>query len=200
MTTRVDDDVIVYGDIGQSLVFIPKTRAIKLAAIHAALWGSKTWGELHARMPEGEYERVLDMTGDDRMAFAEFLEQERKDRPALTAEEARIEYRALELELRDPEPDGPFEAGNVGPISDGDYPDWPAQEMLDWVPPLIQREYGRRGFSNLNGDLLELPSARTGEIVAALQAHGYQCERGDDLVRRASGYGGGNDRALDESR
>ena len=105
MAKRSNSDVIVYGDVAGSLVFIPKTHAVELAAIHAALWGSTTWGELRSRMPAAEYEHVLEMTGEDRVSFDEFFEQERKDRPALPTEEARAEYLALSTDLRDPEPD-----------------------------------------------------------------------------------------------
>jgi hypothetical protein len=60
--------------------------------------------------------------------------------------------------------------------------------MLDWVPTDIQRQYGERASSALNGDLLVLPTSGTSELVAAFERHGYICVRDDSLVRRASGY------------
>lgn len=82
----------------------------------------------------------------------------------------------------------PFEASRIPGLDDGDWPGWPAQEMLDWLPEDIQERYGRVEVSVLNGDYLELPPSQAGEIAAALEAQGYRCREDQELVRRACGW------------
>lgn len=85
--------------------------------------------------------------------------------------------------------DAPFEASDIRGYDDGDWPAWPEQEMLEWVPNDIQARYGREVESVINGPYLELLSARTAEIVAAFEAHGYQCREDLRLIQRACGWG-----------
>lgn len=126
---------VVYGALNGNLVFIPKERADYLAAIHAALWSSSTWREVHDRMPAGAYEELLEISGATELpGFEAYYEDERRSRPDLTRDEARTEYLALSTDERRPEPDDPFEAGDIGAICDGDWPGWTEQEMLAWVP------------------------------------------------------------------
>lgn len=68
---------------------------------------------------------------------------------------------------------------------DGDWPEWPAQLMLDWVPESV-RALGAEGETRLSGEYLELLPGRVDEVVAAMEAAGYSMERDDELVERAS--------------
>jgi len=72
--------------------------------------------------------------------------------------------------------------------ADGDWPAWPAQQMLDWVPKAIQQKYGSIGSSHLNGECLTLAPREERQIIAAFRRVGYRCTRDDRLVQRASGY------------
>jgi len=191
MTRKVDpwSTAIVYGDTYGTLVFVPKARAVELASTYEAIRTSATWGELRARMPAPAYERFLEMTGDERVDFEEFYREEQKTRPELTREEAREEYLTLSLDLRNPEPDDRFNAGDFAALNEGDFPTWQLQEMLDWVPHDIQRQYGTCGSSAVSGPCLEFSARQVREIVAAFETHGYRCERNDLLISRACGYG-----------
>ncbi len=71
-------------------------------------------------------------------------------------------------------------------FEDGDYPEWPAQEMLDWMPEEASR-FGEYTNSVLNGPFLVIPPDKESAIVDALEAAGYTCERNDPLVQTASG-------------
>jgi hypothetical protein len=180
---------VVYGALNGNLVFIPKERADYLAAIHAALWSSSTWREVHDRMPAGAYDELLEISGATELpGFEAYYEDERRSRPDLTRDEARTEYLALSTDERRPEPDDPFEAGDIGAICDGDWPGWTEQEMLAWVPKAIQKQYGHRNFSFVSGDCLVFRPEDEEELVAAFVAHGYACVRDDALVHRASGH------------
>jgi hypothetical protein len=72
-------------------------------------------------------------------------------------------------------------------VCEGDYPDWPEQQMLDWLPAHICREFGRVESSALNGAFLSLDVRRAPEILAALERAGFECRLDEELVRRACG-------------
>jgi hypothetical protein len=56
---------VVYGVVGESLIFILRAEADRLAAIHHALNSSKTWGDFKAAVPPEVYEQVLELRNDD---------------------------------------------------------------------------------------------------------------------------------------
>ena len=72
---------------------------------------------------------------------------------------------------------------------DGDWPDWPQQDMLDWVPPEIQVEYGEQTRSFVSGPCLVFDSSHETDVVDAFRRSGFTVVRDDDLVKRACGFG-----------
>lgn len=108
---------------------------------------------------------------------------------ALLPAAARTELEAFcaEEDESRPEDTRQFARDDVPGVQDGDWPGWPAQMMLEWVPKEIQQTYGKVDFSPVSGDCLTLDSSQTDVIVAVLEQHGYACIRDDELVVRASG-------------
>jgi hypothetical protein len=84
--------------------------------------------------------------------------------------------------------EGPFESSQISGLGDGDWPAWPAQEMLGWMPQEIQARSGTRETSNFNGDYLAIAPAKAAEVAQALDALGFSCVRDDALIQAASGY------------
>ncbi|CAB4958993.1 unannotated protein [freshwater metagenome] len=68
---------------------------------------------------------------------------------------------------------------------DADWPESPAQSMLEWVPEDVQ-QLGTEVSTRLSGEHLELAPERTADVVAAMRAAGYAMERDDALVERAA--------------
>jgi hypothetical protein len=87
-----------------------------------------------------------------------------------------------------PDSTHPFDPEQVPGKADGDWPEWPAQAMLSWMPADIVLRFGRREESVLNGSFLWLDPGSRDEIVEALDALGWQCEEDEGLVMAASGY------------
>lgn len=108
----------------------------------------------------------------------------------LLPEAARVEVEQwfTEDELERPADGHQFDRDDVPGVADGDWPGWPAQEMLSWVPKDIQQQYGRIAASAISGDSLALDASQMNAIIGALEAHGFVCTQDDDLVRRAAGY------------
>ncbi len=149
---------VVYADCNDELVFLPKELALELAQIRAALDTSKTWGEFQANVPAHVYEEIMAGMKDD------------EDPEAL------------------PQSEDAFDANDIPGYEDGDWPLWPLQEMLNWMPKDIQQRFGKVVPSAVNGDCLELMSEKADEIVRALESRGFSCAEDESLVIQACGY------------
>lgn len=157
-------DQIAYGTLdNETAVFMPLRYAEPLGELRSAL-SSSTWGELRAQVTEAAMSRMLARWGNNEERLADGLPL---DAPG------------------DEEPLSPQELWGH---TDGDWPDWPAQRMLDWVPTDIAERFGQQVSSVLNGEFLKIPASQTEPMARALQTHGFQCERDDDLVLLASGW------------
>ena len=156
----------VYGPIGDNLVFMPRPAAERLRAVREALNTSRTWGEFKQAMPADSYQHVVE----------------------LMREQAEEDLSDDDEELPDnwePGAETAFEAEQIPGFADGDWPEWPAQEALEWVPTDIQRRFGVESASVLSGDYLTLNIEHEAAIVAAFVEHGYTCSRDDTLLMRA---------------
>lgn len=78
-------------------------------------------------------------------------------------------------------------AESIFGYEDGDWPEWAAQRMLDWVPASISQQFGTVDDSVLNGSFLHFDPADRAEVVAALESAGFKCQE-DSLVLDASGH------------
>lgn len=70
---------------------------------------------------------------------------------------------------------------------DGDWPEWPQQEMLEWMPAAV-KAFGRVEDSAFNGPFLVIDEAKLWEVLAGLQRHGYTCAPAQAVVEYACGY------------
>lgn len=91
------------------------------------------------------------------------------------------ELRTL-IGVQQPSDDEPLEIPGYG---DGDWP-FPHQEQLRLLPPQVVA-MGQFSDTIFNGERLDLPVSRAGEIAATLKSLGYDVERDDDLVKAACG-------------
>jgi hypothetical protein len=184
------DPLVVYSIVEESLVFIPKHRAERLAAIHRAIWSSKTWGDFKVKLPFKLYKEVIQHLKNcgDMKGFEEYYKEQQKWSEAINREQAFGEYQNLPVGGRLSKDDDEFKPEQLPGFSDGDWPGWPAQEMLKWVPKKIQKEYGQIVASSINGYFLMLDPAGEKDIVKAFHQHGYLCVKDEALARRACGY------------
>src|SRR5262245_12983942 len=148
---------IVYGDYGNGLIFIPESEAFDLAVIHRAVRTASTWGALRRLLPEWAYEEILDgIRRNGAMTFDGFLAEVRADNPHLSLSEAREEFDELHIgcEGRFPQETDPFTQQQISHYDEGDWPEFPAKRMLDWVPKPIQDKFGEYVGTWLSGDQL----------------------------------------------
>lgn len=87
----------------------------------------------------------------------------------------------LDEEGPEPDPESDFLAGRIPGYEEGDWPSWPAQDMLHWIPKDVQERFGSAEPSAISGDSLLLPPEKEDEIVSAMEAHGYACSSNDTL-------------------
>ena len=87
-----------------------------------------------------------------------------------------------------PADDEPYDLDAVPGHADGNWPAWPARDMLRDVPASVREKFGRTEDSVHSGSYLHLDAADEDEILEALRRHGWTCTRDDVLVSKASGY------------
>ena len=127
----------------------------ELAEIYVAKATSTTWSELKARIPSEEYEHAL---GGVRVGTEWGVE---------------------------PLPEEVFYYGDLSDYASCDWPDFPLQEMLKWMPKDIQQQYGRVSGTVFDGDHLIIEPEQKTEVVRALDKRGYMCIE-NDLVARVA--------------
>lgn len=110
----------------------------------------------------------------------------RNDLKSSRWEEIVEKYADFEIDI--PSDDEAFDLDDIPGFADGDWPEWPAQLMLEFVPGSIAEKYGRKVDSVLNGQFLEFDAADEEVIVAEMNAAGFTCTRNDSIVATASGY------------
>ena len=187
-TRQTPPSEIVYGVLEgtQELVFLPIDRARELAILHIALRTSRTWGEFRAILPSTVYAQVVEhLRENDAVDFATYAAEEGE---GMSKARVRRDYQALPVGERLPQSKDPFNPEEIWGLSDGDWPGWPAQEMLEWMPSPVQQAFGTVEASVINGPYLAPDASQEDALVAALQTEGYCCRRDDTLVRLASGY------------
>lgn len=87
-----------------------------------------------------------------------------------------ITIRELEAKVDElPAADAPFDPNDIPGFSDGDWPAWPAQKMLEWLPESA-RALGSVCPTAINGDALRIPPERVDAVVAALTAEGIEVD------------------------
>jgi hypothetical protein len=87
-----------------------------------------------------------------------------------------------------PNDDESFSADDLPGYGDGDWPMWPAQAMLDWLPESVQA-LGTVEYSTFNGPFLQLDPDGQKEVIEALAAEGIECHQDtENIVARASGW------------
>ena len=96
---------------------------------------------------------------------------------------ADVYREAVERRGADCEPSDSDELA-IGAYDDGDWPGFLEQEMLQWMPDVVQR-LGIVKSSVLNGDFLHLPEENLTDILKALAENGYDFVRDDAMLRKA---------------
>jgi hypothetical protein len=84
--------------------------------------------------------------------------------------------------------DDAFDPGQIGAIGDGDWPPWPKQEMLAWVPDDIRERFGQIELTTFNGEALVFTEDQAAALVSAFEAKGFIVTRDDVTVATASGW------------
>ena len=180
---------LFYGDVFGNLVFIPKRRALYLAQLTQAVHTASTWEELSSLLTWDQWRELRTYLFESiEYAFEDFAQEKLEEDPEAPLSAAWEEYRRIPPGRRMPLEDDPFSPEQIPGFCDGDWPAWPAQEMLDWVPESIQSRFGHNEETLLNGSFLNFDPAQEDAIVAAFREEGYTCQRNDDLVLQASGY------------
>jgi hypothetical protein len=133
-------------------------------------------------IPKSEAERLawLNDALEESRTWGEFYARVRDD-------DDTQEYLAYQYEDERPDPDQPFDAEDLMGPSEGDWPAWPNQKMLDWLPDSVLA-LGDHGRSAVSGPMVEFDPRSLRDVIDACAAEGIRCVEDDDgLVTRACG-------------
>ena len=102
---------------------------------------------------------------------------------AIAPPDAVSEIESTLRESGDPRPRGSkrFEPDSIPGYLEGDWPAWPHQVMLSWVPQTVT-SLGHQ-TSTLNGEYLHIESGRVDDVIAELRTAGFRVKRRDKAVR-----------------
>jgi hypothetical protein len=146
------------------LVFASAVDALRSDAIHRALEKATTWGEFRYRLPEGEWNQIVDT-----VASAHEL-------PLYDADEHAGED-IVRWDLNDTS----FRFEDIPGALDGDYPEWLQQSMDEVLPDDILSRWASKKSSMFNGSYWHIdPPAEEG-IVRHLKLLGFDVRRADHL-------------------
>lgn len=152
-TQTTRDKELVYGDSGWgSLVFLQRD----LADLYATLAKSNTWGELKASLSADDYHEAIER--------------------AFWLTDKAYESQAM------PQPEEEFNLYEVSNYCSTDWPDFPLQAMVEWMPADIQEQYGEVKWTMFDGPHLSIDAEQKDEIIQALEEQGYICIEDDFVV------------------
>lgn len=164
--------------------------------------GPRSIGANRVGAPEGEGRRVV--VGLDDMGGALCMKLEVAEAMANLMAALRQSRTWGEFRARAPEPylsqavermeetyeeavadETPFDASEIPGHIDGDWPPWPHQDMIRWVPDSV-RELGWISDSVHNGPFLHIPAHWVEEVVAYMRECGFEVQRSDELIQTAA--------------
>ena len=111
------------------------------------------------------------------------------DRLALCSKEAHqhiVDHMDDEIGLGDP-----HTPGDAWGYTDYEWPPYPREEQLSWVPQDIISKFGEYGASRTSGQWVARYDTKDHSLLAAFEAHGFILIRDDALVASASGWSPG---------
>ena len=100
-------------------------------------------------------------------------------RDALKAEEFLEVLENLGEDPSDIDPSAAFSGDHVPGHTDGTYPEWLQQTMLEWIPAELIERFGETADSVHDGEAVELPANAADAIATELRALGHTVEHSD---------------------
>ena len=140
---------------GNAVVIARESDAHRVDAIRKAIKTAKTWGEFRAMLPAGEW---------DSIACSMDLDED----PAEDIEDSFGDTH-------------PFNAERIPGFSDGDYPDWLTQRMLDILPKDILDKYAEISATIHSGNLCFIEEGHLQGIRRELEDRGFVLKDGSHL-------------------
>ncbi len=81
-----------------------------------------------------------------------------------------------------------FDSSDIPGYADGTWPGFPERDQSDWFPEKLKEKYAVLIETLHDGTMLQFSVSHQENIVRELIGMGFQCERNDELVKKACGY------------
>ena len=143
-----------------AVVFAPPGRARYISRIWKAINSSDTWGQFQKAMPVGEGSDIIE--GIKSHMYVTL-------RPDGADEDDW------------PKGNEPFDLAMVPGVTDGMYPPWLQQEMLDFIPDELIQRFCASGDTWHDGDFCNVPMENLDAFCAALTEFGFEVKHAPHL-------------------
>jgi len=178
---------LVYSADPLSVGMIFMSLAAAAASLQTALarGAATTWGEYRALDPDAaKCDAESYVTGDGFSSFLDFCVSYRKKFGALDYQDAWRRYKELPIWYRPPMDEDPFDVGDLTEhqFNYGSFDVQPTVDMADLLPQEILDRFAEVGDGIWDGPHVVIDVNSEQEIVAALEALGYEVIRNDALV------------------
>ncbi len=171
-----EQNILVYGNIDNNLVFSPESEAIALARRWYAIRNATTWQDF------------IDFTSEDtfNQLIYEILE-------ALELVDLYPNYLMGEdlsnyiTDLHLPQPEDAFTTDVLPGFEEGTYMPVPAQEIISWLPEELQDNLGQFDHHGVFEFVYRIDPEKEMMVVQSLEAAGFLCKKNQELMEQAHG-------------
>ncbi len=172
----IKHDKLVYGIIGESLVFVPQHDAELLADKWFAIRNSKTWQDFIDFTSKEVFDELI-------YEILDYLELTDLFPNYMNGEDLSTYITDLVL----PQPDDEFSTDILPGFDTGDYMPMLQQEMIAWLPEDLLHTIGEIREDEEHGFLYHIPKENEKPICALVEASGYEISSNPELVSKAAG-------------
>jgi hypothetical protein len=169
-------EVLIYGQIDNNLIFAPEADTLALARKWYAVKNAKTWQDYIDFTSQDDFEQlifeVLETLGYSDL-FPNYLMGE--------------DLSAYITDLYLPQPDDPFTTSILPGFDEGEYFAIPAQEMLAWLPEELQDNLGQIDRHPVYEFVYRIEPENELMVLQTLEAAGYLCKKNQELMEQAHG-------------
>jgi hypothetical protein len=179
-------ELLIYGEVQDMPLFLPIGTVAWYVRVQYAIRSSKNWAEFIKRLPEGEWDRLLEnLEIDDAVTFEQYCKKKKLDPEAAASRSQFMEDE--DLELRVPLPDEGFDPCWINGYEDGDWPGSYWSDMLAALPERAIAACGGTQYAMMGGFFPNFHTEKLPMLKSLLQQGGFRCMQWQELVEAAAG-------------
>lgn len=172
----MDTKKLIYGQLNDTLVFVPEEHAQALAQKWRAILRSKTWQDFIDFTSQEVFDdlmfEILEVLGYEKL-YTNYLQGE--------------DLSTYVPDLYLPQPSDAFTTDILPDFEQGDYMPILEQEIIAWLPDDLMDNIGELKYDENHDFYYDINPEMQNMVVQTFEAAGYACTQNQILVQEASG-------------